>query len=93
MAPVNTRAKKIASFDEKPTKGKRSGAMKQKPLPGGNKRLADQHSADYDPEAEGDVSTDEASDSEQENKDAVATEHYVSVGYDISAQYTFPPYG
>lgn len=27
MAPVNTRAKKIASFDEKPTKGMRPGSV------------------------------------------------------------------
>ncbi|ROW08523.1 hypothetical protein VMCG_03049 [Cytospora schulzeri] len=68
MAPVSARAKKIASFDEKPTK-------------------------DYDPEAEGDASTEDGSDSEQEHEDAAATEHYVSVGKSKLRQKEAPALG
>lgn len=81
MAPVNTRAKKLASFDEKPIKGMRPVPVFDFSLPKGTSALLTSLYSDHDPEAEGDVSTEDGSDSEVEQADAAATEHYVSVGY------------
>lgn len=80
MAPVNTRAKKIASLDEKSIKGMRPDPVFDISSPR-DQHVADHHFPDHDPEAEGDASTEDGSDSEQEQADAAATEHYVSVGY------------
>lgn len=48
---------------------------------------------DHDPEAEGDVSTEDGSDSEVEQADAAATEHYVSVGKSKLRQKEAPALG
>lgn len=74
MAPVDTaRAKKYAAFEEKHAKGMRPIMPHYRR----QQQLANMHLTDYDPEV--DASVEDGSGSEQE-EDAAATEHYVSVG-------------
>jgi hypothetical protein len=75
MAPVTSRKKRLADWEDKPARGKAMMAVF------GQRKAHAHQIADFDPEDDNPIASDEEDDSENSGDDQAATEHYVDVGY------------